>query len=98
MIVGINLNNVHVLNVEDVIETLEKYRDTVKDGKLVKSPHKIPFSRIQLRLVPVFYSEFASVATLFSVEGYSEKEYETNEAVETKSLYVDGDGAFSFDE
>uniref|UniRef100_A0A6M3M6H6 Uncharacterized protein n=1 Tax=viral metagenome TaxID=1070528 RepID=A0A6M3M6H6_9ZZZZ len=97
MMVGINLSNVHILNIDELIEKLEKHRSSVKDGQLVKGAHSTPFPNVTLTLQAVFYSEYASVAGLFTAPGSSVKDYEDNEAVDMQTLYVDGDGKLLMD-
>jgi len=91
VIVGINLSNVHILNIDELIEKLEKHRSRMV-AQLVKGGHSTPFPKATLTLQAVFYSEYASVAGIFTAPGSSVKDYEDNEAVDMQSLYVDGDG------
>ena len=97
MLVGINLSNVHILNIDEVIERLEIFRDTIVDGKLKPGYRHRTLPKPTLILDIVFYSEFGSVAGFWSAQGFSVKEYEDgdNEAIQNLRVFVDGNGDFT---
>lgn len=52
---------------------------------------------ISLILKPFWYSEWATVAHLWSVPGWTEEELEANEAAQYYTSFLRSNGEFSFD-
>jgi len=98
MLVGIQLGNVNVLNVDEVIKKLEQFRSSVEDGS-IKAGMRHRYPKLTMILDVSFYSEFGHVANLFSAEGHSVKEYEDpdNEAIQDLTIHVDGSGDLTAD-
>jgi len=52
---------------------------------------------ISLILKPFWYAEYATVAQMWSVPGWTEEELEANEAAQYYSVFLKGNGEFSID-
>jgi len=81
MLVKLSLGNVRILNREALIKRLQEGND----------------SSISLILKPYWYAEYATVAHIWSVPGWTEEELKANEAAQYYSVFLKGNGEFSID-
>ncbi len=82
MLVKISLGNVKILNREAVIKQLQEGND---------------YDKISLILKPTWYAEYATVAHLWSVPGWTEEELKANEPRQCHAVFLKGSGEFSID-
>ena len=61
--------------------------------KALQEGHKAP----HLVLKPTWYAEHAIIAHLFSVPGWTIEDFETNDGVQGRSVFMRGNGDFSFE-